>query len=123
MAELTTELAPHPLLTALREIERRAGRPPERVRWAPRVLDLDLLLYGDRCIEDSALTLPHRGLGSRRFVLEPLAELAPDVVEPHSQRTIRELLTALEDPLRVEKLPATLAGSGSVTAPGASGRS
>ena len=109
VAEHRTELEPEELLTRLHELERRAGRAGGRVRWGPRELDLDLLLYADRVVESHALTLPHPGLAVRRFVLEPLAELRPDAVDPRNNRTIRDLLAGLDDPLRVEKLPATLA--------------
>jgi len=109
VAEHHTGLAPEQLLERLHQLERRAGRAAERVRWGPRELDLDLLLFAGHVIESPALTLPHPGLRERRFVLEPLAELRPDLVDPRSQRTIRDLLAALDDPLRVEKLPATLA--------------
>ena len=109
VAELLTDLEPEALLARLHELERQAGRASERVRWGPRELDLDLLLYADRVVDRPALTLPHPGLARRRFVLEPLAELRPDVVDPRSQSRIRDLLAALDDPLRVEKLPATLA--------------
>lgn len=105
VAEQRTTLAPRELLDWLRELERRAGRPPQRERWAPRVLDLDLLLYGDCEISAPGLIIPHEGLVERRFVLEPLAELAPGVRDPRTRRSARELLAALDDPLRVEKLP------------------
>jgi 2-amino-4-hydroxy-6-hydroxymethyldihydropteridine diphosphokinase len=102
VAELLTRLDPPGLLAALQAIEAEAGRPPpqRRVRWGPRVLDLDLLLYGSE-----RLCLPHPGLARRRFVLEPLARLAPDLVDPGSGRRIRELLAELDDPLRVAELP------------------
>jgi len=105
VAELATELSPEALLGRLQEVERAAGRPPDHVRWAPRVLDLDLLLYADRRIATPDLRVPHPGLARRRFVLEPLAELAPDARDPESGKSVRELLAALDDPLRVQKLP------------------
>ena len=69
-----------------------------------RTLDLDLLLYGDWEIRAPGLIIPHEGLAERRFVLEPLAELAPDAVDPNTGRSARDLLAALDDPLRVQKL-------------------
>ncbi len=108
VAELRTELSPADLLARLQALEARAGRPAERAPLSPRLLDLDLLLFGDLTSDDPGLVLPHAGLARRRFVLEPLAEIAAGVVDPGSGREIRELLADLEDPLRVEKLPATL---------------
>ncbi len=93
------------MLTAHPGLERPAGSPSARERRAPRELDLDLLLFGDRVIETPELVLPHPGLALRRFVLEPLAELAPDARDPRTGRSAAELLTGLDDPLRVEKLP------------------
>jgi 2-amino-4-hydroxy-6-hydroxymethyldihydropteridine diphosphokinase len=104
VVELRTSLEPGPLHERLRELERRAGRPEERRRWGPRVLDLDLLLYDARVLVTDDLEVPHPGLTRRRFVLEPLAELDPEAREPRSGRTARDLLVALDDPLRVEKL-------------------
>ena len=62
-------------------VERRLGRE-RRERWGPRTIDLDLLLYGDEVIDEDGLTVPHPRLHERRFVLEPLAELAPKLVVP-----------------------------------------
>ena len=105
VAEHRTRRPARELLDWLQTLERRAGRPPERARWAARVLDLDLLLYGDWEIRAPGLIIPHEGLAERRFVLEPLAELAPEALDPRTGRSARDLLAALDDPLRVEKLP------------------
>jgi 2-amino-4-hydroxy-6-hydroxymethyldihydropteridine diphosphokinase len=81
VAELRTVLAPEDLLAVLLQIEQQHGR--ERpYRHAPRTLDLDLLLYGDRLLDTPSLTLPHPRMHLRAFVLEPLAELAPDLKIP-----------------------------------------
>ena len=69
VVELETELDPHALLARLRAVEQAFGRPAERARFAPRTLDLDLLLHGDAVVRSDVLTVPHPGLGRRRFVL------------------------------------------------------
>ena len=79
--ELETDLEPHDLLEALLELERRLGRrrdAPTAEQWGPRVIDLDLLLYGDLVVDRPGLRVPHPHLHERRFALEPLAELAPE---------------------------------------------
>jgi 2-amino-4-hydroxy-6-hydroxymethyldihydropteridine diphosphokinase len=92
VAELSTDVPPRELLERLLEIERELGRDrrTER-RWGPRPIDLDLLLYGGEVIDEPGLTVPHPRLAERRFVLEPLSELAPSLVLPDG-RPLRELL-------------------------------
>jgi 2-amino-4-hydroxy-6-hydroxymethyldihydropteridine diphosphokinase len=90
-AVLETTLDPFGLLRVLREIEERFGRT-RTVHWGARTLDLDLLLFDDRIIDTPELTIPHPRLTERRFVLEPLAEVAPDAVDPVTKRTIVDLL-------------------------------
>jgi len=101
VAEVETALSPRDLLAALQETERSLGRAPGRARWAPREIDIDLLLHGDRIVRDPDLVVPHPGLTLRRFVLAPLAELAPDLIVPGTGRTVAAHLAALNDPLRV----------------------
>ena len=103
IVELQTELPPHELLAALQRIEWLLGRRPSEQRWGPRPMDLDVLLYDDRVSQDPELTLPHPRLHERRFVLEPLAQLAPDLIHPVLREPIRVLLTRLahQDPSRL----------------------
>lgn len=84
VAELDTQLEPEALLTALQEIERQQGRVRAE-RWGARTLDLDIVLYGDRQIDTSRLTIPHREMSRRGFVLRPLADLVPDLILPDGQ--------------------------------------
>ena len=97
---LDTALSPRALLRVLHGVERAAGRDHDRERWAPRPLDLDLLLYGTRVVALPDLHVPHPALPHRRFVLQPLADLAPDVVVPGLGRTVRALLAGCPDGLR-----------------------
>ncbi len=98
--EITTDLDPQALLRFTQDIEHEIGRRPA-ARWAPRVIDIDILLYHDRTIAEPNLTIPHPHLGERNFVLIPLAELDPEAILPTLHRTIGDLagdidLTGLE---------------------------
>ena len=95
VAELHTGHTPLALLDRLLDVERELGRTREGPRWGPRTIDLDLLLYGDRTIDEPGLTVPHPRLHERVFVLEPLAELAPDAVVP-GLGSVSELLARLQ---------------------------
>ena len=88
-----TALAPRALLEALLAIEQERGRERPYLN-APRTLDLDLILAGDRVVEEPGLVLPHPRFRERRFVLEPLAAVAPELRDPVSGRTVAELLSA-----------------------------
>jgi 2-amino-4-hydroxy-6-hydroxymethyldihydropteridine diphosphokinase len=79
---LDTTLGVRALLDRLLAVERSLGRVRTGERWGPRTLDLDLLLYGDAVVDEPGLTVPHPRLHERRFVLEPLHELAPELVVP-----------------------------------------
>jgi 2-amino-4-hydroxy-6-hydroxymethyldihydropteridine diphosphokinase len=82
VAVLETRLTPHQVLRHLQDIETRQGRIKDKVKWGPRTLDLDLLLYGEEHVRDDLLIVPHPGLGQRAFVLLPLYEIVPHLEIP-----------------------------------------
>jgi 2-amino-4-hydroxy-6-hydroxymethyldihydropteridine diphosphokinase len=82
VAAVETTLRPRELLDALLGIERDLGRVRDGTRWGPRTIDLDLLVYGNEVVDEPGLRLPHPRLHERRFALEPLAELDPELVIP-----------------------------------------
>lgn len=88
---VTTRLAPRELLACCQELENRAGRVRAE-RWGPRPLDLDILLWGERRVQEEDLVIPHPRLLERRFVLEPLLELDPDLVLPGTGLPLRGFL-------------------------------
>ena len=93
--ELETALSPEELLSVLHEIEQEQDRV-RLIHWGPRTLDLDIVYYGALVMETEDLTIPHRDRLNRDFVLRPLAEIAPDFVDPVEQKTILTLLRELE---------------------------
>jgi 2-amino-4-hydroxy-6-hydroxymethyldihydropteridine diphosphokinase len=95
VAAVETTLRPRELLGELLEIERELGRTREGPRFGPRTIDLDLLLYGDETVDEPGLTVPHPRLGERRFALEPLAELDPELDVPLLGR-VQAILAALD---------------------------
>ena len=90
VAELDTTLPPRELLTRLLQIERSLGRE-RREKWGPRAIDLDLLLYGEEVIDEPDLRVPHPLMHERRFVLDPLKEIAPRALHPILRKRVEEL--------------------------------
>jgi 2-amino-4-hydroxy-6-hydroxymethyldihydropteridine diphosphokinase len=103
VVRLETDLTPQSLLEVCREIEKSLGRDQDR-REGPRTLDLDILFYGNRILQEPGLMVPHPRLHLRRFVLAPLAELDPAWRHPVLHRTVQDLLDHLADPATVRLL-------------------
>ena len=100
VAEIRTVLNPHGLLKATQEIEDKMGRV-RGPKWGPRVIDLDVLLYGQEVVEDDDLVIPHPELHKRRFILEPLCEIASYAIHPVFGVSVRGLMERLDDDSRV----------------------
>jgi 2-amino-4-hydroxy-6-hydroxymethyldihydropteridine diphosphokinase len=89
--EIQTDLSPQELLILLKKIECDMGRE-QTTKWGPRIIDLDILLYGDRMINENGLKIPHPLMNERNFVLIPLSEIAPGLIHPILLKKISELL-------------------------------
>ncbi len=100
---IATELGPEPLLDACKAVEAERGRAFDLPRHSPRPLDVDLLLLGDLELESERLTLPHREVRTRRFVLAPLLELDPELALPDGTRLADALAALPEDEQRVAR--------------------
>ena len=109
MAVAHTALAPRALLGLLQELERAAGREPGP-RWGPRPLDLDLLLHGERRVDEPDLVVPHPRLAERSFVLGPLAAVLPTAVVPGTGATVAELVAALPADRSLARVPWSASG-------------
>lgn len=95
-ASIKTGLSPLEILECLQAVERTRGRDRgSETRWGPRTLDLDILIFGDRVVQEPGLIIPHKRLHERGFVLRPLAEIAPELKVPGTGRTVRQLLDEL----------------------------
>jgi 2-amino-4-hydroxy-6-hydroxymethyldihydropteridine diphosphokinase len=90
-----TALAPHALLAFLKRIESDLGRVPSE-RFGPRLVDLDILYYEDKLVNDAQLQIPHPRISEREFVLRPMLEIAPDFPHPQTGKTTSEMLKALD---------------------------
>jgi 2-amino-4-hydroxy-6-hydroxymethyldihydropteridine diphosphokinase len=104
VARLVTRLAPRELLAELKRIETQVFLRKKTVHWGPRTMDLDILFYGDLVYTAADLTIPHPHLAERRFVLQPLADIAPNLVHPSLGKSIAELLAALTTTEKVVRI-------------------
>ena len=109
VALLETEKVPDDLLASLLKIEQAMGRRRLQSK-GPRIIDIDILLFGDSVVNTQELTIPHPGMQTRRFVLDPLAEIAPDTLHPALKKTVRALLDDLPPGQIVRRLPAKTTG-------------
>lgn len=104
VCEIRSYMPPRGLLQRLKDAERAMGRR-KTLHWGPRVIDLDILLFGQEMVTEGDLVIPHPELHKRRFVLEPLNEIAPYVIHPAFGISVRGLLDRLADQNLVERLP------------------
>lgn len=93
---IITSLTPQALLRRIKRIEKDLGRK-KSFRWGPRLIDIDILFFADHIIESASLTIPHKELHKRAFVLVPLADIAPDFVHPVFNQTVSALRDTLAD--------------------------
>ena len=97
VVKIETKLDPLSLLEFIKSIEYAAGRVRDTIRFGPRVLDLDIILFDDLVVDDSKLTIPHPRMHKRRFVLKPICDIDPDITHPVLQQTMISLLENLDE--------------------------
>jgi len=103
VVEIETDASPLELLNAIKAIETQLGRE-DGAHWGPRLIDIDIILFGDTVFKSSTLEIPHPFFRERAFVLVPLSDLRADIVDPVSNSSIKELLDELPQPLGVKPL-------------------
>ena len=104
VARITTALPPLELLAQLKRIEVEVFQRAPTVHWGPRSMDLDILFYGDQAFSNELLTVPHPHLAGRRFVLQPLCDIAPSLVHPVLGKSVADLLAALTTTEKVARI-------------------
>ena len=106
VVEAETDLFPRQVLARVQKIEREMGRR-RGVAKGPRVIDIDIILFGDAVLRTPELEIPHPRISERRFVLEPLAELSPDLRHPETGRSVREMVEGVKDQIVRRVTPAS----------------
>jgi 2-amino-4-hydroxy-6-hydroxymethyldihydropteridine diphosphokinase len=99
--QISTNLNPHQLLNIINQIESDLGRIRHQ-KWAERTIDIDILYYQDQIIQTEKLTIPHSEIKNRQFVLQPLAEIAPNFIDPLDNKTIKELQSNCSDTSKIK---------------------
>jgi len=102
--ELSTNLSPEEVLAQTQQIETELGRIRKENQYSSRLIDIDILFYGDQIINQENLTVPHPRIQERKFALIPLCEIAPELIHPVLRKSMRQLLVESTDPLKVEKV-------------------
>jgi 2-amino-4-hydroxy-6-hydroxymethyldihydropteridine diphosphokinase len=103
--EISTKLSPEEVLRDTQQTELELGRIRKSNQYDSRIMDIDILFYGDQVINQQNLIIPHPRIQERKFALIPLCEIAPDLVHPIFQKSIRKILSECNDPLKVEVVP------------------
>lgn len=105
--EISTSFSPEEVLRQTQQIERELGRIRKASQYDSRIIDIDILFYGHLIIKTENLVVPHPRIQERKFALVPLCEIAPELIHPVFQKSIRQLLDECTDPLKVEKVTET----------------
>ena len=103
--EISTALSPEEVLQQTQQVERELGRIRKANQYDSRIIDIDILFYGDQIIQTENLVVPHPRLQERKFALVPLCQIAPELIHPVIQKSIRQLLDECADALKVEIVP------------------
>jgi len=103
--EISTALSPAEVLHQTQQIELQLGRIRKATQYDSRIIDIDILFFGDQIIESDNLSVPHPRIQERKFVLVPLCEIAPELMHPVFHKNIRQLLEECPDPLKVDRVP------------------
>lgn len=94
--KINTSLEPFKLLSLLKSIQKEAGRYTDKIRFGPRIIDLDILLYDDLVLDTDELIIPHPRMHERRFVLKPICDIAPDTIHPVLNLSMRQLFNKID---------------------------